>query len=55
MLEHLSVATWGVEDGNGLRELARVVVDELDPPLNVDHLASTEYRARLQQMRGRLA
>jgi hypothetical protein len=55
MLEHLSVTTWGVEDGNGLRELARVVIDELDPPLNVDHLASTEYRARLQQMRGELA
>ncbi|MBD8606079.1 hypothetical protein IFT73_04365 [Aeromicrobium sp. CFBP 8757] len=55
MLEHLSITTWGVDDGNGLRELARVVIDELDPPLNVDHLASTEYRARLQQMRGELA
>ncbi|REK69926.1 hypothetical protein DX116_12095 [Aeromicrobium endophyticum] len=55
MLEHLSIATWGVDDGNGLRELARSVIDELDPPLNVDHLASTEYRARLQQMRGELA
>lgn len=55
MLEHLSIATWGVDDGNGLRELARGVIDELDPPLNVDHLASTEYRARLQQMRGELA
>jgi hypothetical protein len=55
MLEHMSIATWGVDDGNGLRELARGVIDELDPPLNVDHLASTEYRARLQQMRGELA
>jgi hypothetical protein len=55
MIEHLSIATWGVDDGNGLRELARGVIDELDPPLNVDHLASTEYRARLQQMRGELA
>jgi hypothetical protein len=55
MLEHLSITTWPVDDGNGLRELARAVIDELDPPLNVDHLASTEYRARLQQMRGELA
>ena len=55
MLEHMSIATWGVDDGNGLRELARGVIGELDPPLNVDHLASTEYRARLQQMRGELA
>lgn len=55
MLEHLSITTWAVEGGDDLRELAGLVVDELDPPLNVDHLASTEYRARLQQMRGELA
>lgn len=55
MIEHLSITSWVVEDGDNLRELARVVVHELDPPLNVDHLAATEYRARLQQMRGELA
>ncbi|KAA1376067.1 DUF7669 domain-containing protein [Aeromicrobium fastidiosum] len=55
MTEHLSVTTWPVDDGDNLRELARHVIDQLDPPLNVDHLASAEYRARLLQMRGELA
>jgi hypothetical protein len=55
MLEHLSVSTWAVPDGEGLRELAQLLVGELDPPLNVDHLPATEYRARLQQMRTALA
>ncbi|MCL3819007.1 DUF7669 domain-containing protein [Aeromicrobium wangtongii] len=55
MLEHLSVSTWAVPDGEGLRELAQLLVAELDPPLNVDHLPATEYRSRLQQMRTALA
>lgn len=55
MVEHLSVTTWEAPDGSGLRELAQVVISELDPPLNVDRLPATEYRARLQQMRGALA
>ena len=55
MIEHLSVTTWPVDDGDDLRELARHVIGQLDPPLNVDHLASAEYRDRLLQMRGELA
>ena len=55
MLEHLSISTWGFEDGEGLRELAQLLIGELDPPLNVDHLPASEYRDRLQQMRGELA
>jgi hypothetical protein len=55
MLEHLSVSTWAVADGEGLRELAQLLVAELDPPLNVDHLPATEYRDRLQQLRRAMA
>ena len=55
MLEHLSVTAWPVADGEGLRELTQVLISELDPPLNVDHLPASEYRDRLQQMRGALA
>jgi hypothetical protein len=55
MLTHLSISTWAVEDGDGLRELAQLLVGQLDPPLNVDHLPANEYRDRLQQMRGELA
>lgn len=51
MLEHLSVSSWASDDFGGLRSLAETVIGELDPPLNVDHLAATEYRARLGQMR----
>lgn len=55
MLDHLLVTTWAVPDGEGLRELAHLLVTELDPPLNVDHLPATEYRDRLQQLRTALA
>lgn len=55
MLEHLSISTWVVDDLHDLRRLEQRVVDELDPPLNVDHLPATEYRARLSQMRSALA
>ena len=55
MLMHLSVTTWPVDDGEGLRELTQILISELDPPLNVDHLPASEYRDRLQEMRGALA
>ncbi len=51
MLEHLSVAVWTTDDIDSLHKVLQLVVGELDPPLNVDHLPATEYRARLQQMR----
>ncbi|MEJ7634371.1 DUF6884 domain-containing protein [Aeromicrobium sp.] len=55
MLEHLSVATWAHDNFGELRELEQAVIGELDPPLNVDHLPASEYRARLTQMRSALA
>jgi hypothetical protein len=55
MLEHLSVSAWPSESFGALRELEQVVVGELDPPLNVDHLPASEYRTRLSQMRSALA
>ncbi|MCW2824067.1 MAG: hypothetical protein JWQ91_984, partial [Aeromicrobium sp.] len=51
MLEHLSITWWTGVDPRELRELWERVVGELDPPLNVDHLPATAYRARLSQMR----
>jgi hypothetical protein len=55
MLRHLSVSAWSCDNFGALRELEQVVVGELDPPLNVDHLPASEYRARLSQMRSALA
>ncbi|MCW2829884.1 MAG: hypothetical protein JWP31_576, partial [Aeromicrobium sp.] len=54
MLEHLSITAWGTDDLGELRELEQVVVNELNPPLNVDHLPATEYRDRLTEMRSAL-
>lgn len=51
MLKHLSVSAWSSEHVGRLTELEQLVVAELDPPLNVDHLPATEYRSRLNQMR----
>jgi hypothetical protein len=51
MLKHLSVSAWGSEHVGRLPELEQLVVSELRPPLNVDQLPATEYRARLNQMR----
>ncbi|MET0448125.1 MAG: DUF6884 domain-containing protein [Aeromicrobium sp.] len=51
MMKHLSVSAWSSEHVGRLGELEQLVVAELDPPLNVDHLPATEYRSRLNQMR----
>ncbi|AXT85413.1 hypothetical protein C6I20_09580 [Aeromicrobium sp. A1-2] len=55
MLEHLSVSAWPSENFGELREVEQIVLSELDPPLNVDHLPASEYRDRLSQMRSALA
>ncbi|QGG41799.1 DUF7669 domain-containing protein [Aeromicrobium yanjiei] len=55
MLEHLSVSCWVGAEPGALRELEQQVVDELDPPLNVDRSPATEYRTRLGQMRSGIA
>lgn len=51
MMKHLSISAWSSEHVGRLTELEQLVVAELDPPLNVDHLPATEYRSRLNQMR----
>lgn len=51
MLQHLAVAAWSSDNCGELRELEQLVVTDLDPPLNVDHLPASEYRARLSQLR----
>jgi hypothetical protein len=51
MLDHLTVSAWGSEHVGRLSEVEQLVVSELNPPLNVDHLPATEYRSRLNQMR----
>lgn len=55
MLRHLSVSAWVSENASSLPALEQLVVAELSPPLNVDHLAATQYRVRLNQMRSNLA
>lgn len=55
MRQHLSVSTWVSENVGGLHALEQMVVAELKPPLNVDHFAGQQYRARLNQMRSSLA
>lgn len=54
MLKHLSISSWASDNFGELRELEQVVINELDPPLNVDHLPANAYRARLSQMRSAL-
>jgi hypothetical protein len=51
MVEHLSISVWPSDDVDGLRELEQLVVTELDPPLNVDHLPGSEYLDRLNHLR----
>lgn len=55
MLQHLSVSTWVSENVASLHALEQLVLSELNPPLNVDHLSSAQYRVRLNQMRSHLA
>lgn len=55
MLEHLTVSVWPTSDVEGLRKLEQLVIAEVNPPLNVDHVPAVEYRTRLSQMRGALA
>lgn len=55
MFQHLSVSTWVSERVGSLQALEELVVSELNPVLNVDHLSGTQYRTRLNQMRSSLA
>lgn len=51
MQQHLRVVTWPMHDREAIRELAQHVVEELEPPLNVDHLRAVEVRRRLGELR----
>lgn len=54
MLEHLSVSTWVSQNVGSLQGFEQLVVAELNPVLNIDHLAAAQYRNRLNQMRSNL-
>ncbi len=51
MQQHLRVVTWPMHDREAIRELAQHVVEQLEPPLNVDHLRAGEVRRRLGELR----
>lgn len=51
MQRHLRVVTWPMHDREAIRELAQHVVEQLEPPLNVDHLRAGEVRRRLGELR----
>ncbi len=51
MQQHLRVVTWPMHDREAIRELAQHGVEQLEPPLNVDHLRAGEVRRRLGELR----
>ena len=55
MLEHLAVSVWPTDDPDGLAVLKERVIEDLRPPLNVEHAAAPEYGRRLLELRQRLA
>lgn len=53
--EHLKVGIDAVDDRDALGRVEQAVLDQLDPPLNLDHCPSSAARARLTALRSRLA
>ncbi len=53
--EHLSVAVYAVIDPDSLADLERHVLNQLDPPLNLDETSVTPRRARLSTLRSELS
>lgn len=51
MSSHLRVATRATEDADSLGDLERQVVQQLDPPLNLDHTEPSPTRVRLRELR----
>lgn len=51
MGRHLSLAVCAVDSGAQLAALEAQVVEELHPPLNIDHVPSDELRRRLLELR----
>ena len=54
MWEHLSVALVAYPDRQTLAEVERLVLEALDPPLNLQHMERTALRARLSALRSSL-
>lgn len=55
MLEHLSVSVRVSDDRDDLRRQAQLLVETLDPRLNIDHLTASAVRRRVSELRAQLA
>ena len=55
MCEHLSVAVYSHEDRDTLSSLEHVMLQRLNPPLNLSHMSVTPVRARLSELRQRIS
>jgi len=53
--EHLTVGIASVDDRDALGRVEQAVLDQLDPPLNLDHCPSSAARARLTALRARIS
>lgn len=53
--EHLKVGIASVDDRDALGRVEQAVLDQLDPPLNLDHCPSSAARARLTALRARIS
>jgi hypothetical protein len=51
MNNHLRIVIIPYDDGDALGRLERIVLDELDPPLNLQGMRSTAVRERLKELR----
>ncbi len=51
MADHLRVVPLLVEDADSLGDLERMVVQSLEPPLNLDHVGLTPVRSALKRLR----
>ena len=53
--EHLTVGIVAVDDRDALGRVEQALLDQLDPPLNLDHCPSSAARARLTALRARIS
>ena len=51
MADHLRVVPLLIEDADSLGDLERMVVQSLEPPLNLDHVGLTPVRTALKRLR----
>lgn len=55
MMTHLHIAGFGYDDVDALDELEQMVLDAIDPPLNLKHRPPSDARQRLRALRSALA